>query len=184
VTAVGTSAEVKMQRGQIERGAEKAGRKLTQPFLTTALIGGCVLRPGDKLSDDRVIDETGSFVSAILHFTYEIWKDLGKKDELIPAYFAKQWDEYVARVEDFSLPEHSRFRQIHDGHCTFLQPAERKFVTPEAIRNTCLVGTPEEIRDKLKELEAIGIHGISLLPPAEYQRKVFRDFAEMVMPLH
>ncbi|MGH7916139.1 MAG: LLM class flavin-dependent oxidoreductase [Candidatus Binataceae bacterium] len=183
VTAVGNPAEVKAQRAQIERGAEKTGRKLPNPFVTTALVGGCVLRPGDQLSDERVINETGSFVSAILHFTYEIWKDLGKKDELIPPFFAKQWDEYIARVEDFSLPEDARFRQIHDGHCTFLQAAERKFVTPEAIRNTCLVGTPAEIRRQLEELEANGIHGISLLPPAEYQRKVLRDFAELVMPL-
>jgi len=29
----------------------------------------------------------------------------------------------------------------------------------------------------------MGISGVSLLPPAEFQRKVFRDFAEMVMPL-
>ena len=32
-------------------------------------------------------------------------------------------------------------------------------------------------------MERGGIDGISLLPPAEYQRKVFRDFSEMVMPL-
>jgi hypothetical protein len=32
-------------------------------------------------------------------------------------------------------------------------------------------------------MERSGLTGISLLPPAEYQRKVFRDFAELVMPL-
>jgi hypothetical protein len=36
---------------------------------------------------------------------------------------------------------------------------------------------------QLKDLERMGIGGVSLLPPAEFQRKVFRDFAEMVMPL-
>ena len=108
---------------------------------------------------------------------------MGKKDELIPAYFANVWDQYLARVEDMSLPEQARFRQIHDGHCTYLQPGERKFMTPEAIKGSCLVGTPEEIVQQLNELEELGIHGISLLPPAEFQRKVFRDFSELVMPL-
>jgi alkanesulfonate monooxygenase SsuD/methylene tetrahydromethanopterin reductase-like flavin-dependent oxidoreductase (luciferase family) len=183
VTAVGSPAEVKAQRAMIDQGARKAGRELPNPFDTTALIGGCVLRPGEKLTDDRVIDETGSFVSAILHFAYEIWKDMGKKDELIPPYFANVWDQYLARVEDMSLPEQARFRQIHDGHCTYLQPGERKFMTPEAIKGSCLVGTPEEIVHQLNELEKLGIHGISLLPPAEFQRKVFRDFSELVMPL-
>jgi alkanesulfonate monooxygenase SsuD/methylene tetrahydromethanopterin reductase-like flavin-dependent oxidoreductase (luciferase family) len=182
VTAVGSLAEVKGQLGLIEQGARKAGRTLPEGFLTTALLGGCVLRPGEKLTDDRVIDETGSIVTAVLHFAYEIWKDLGKRPELVPPYFADKWDEYLARVDDFTLPEHARFRQVHEGHCTFMQPAERKFVTPEAIRATCLVGTPDEIADQLHALEKIGIHGVCLLPPAEFQRKVFRDFAEMVMP--
>jgi alkanesulfonate monooxygenase SsuD/methylene tetrahydromethanopterin reductase-like flavin-dependent oxidoreductase (luciferase family) len=183
VTAVGNPADVKGQRAKVEEGARKAGRKLTDSFITTALIGGCVLRPGEKLTDDRVIDETGSFVSAILHFAYEIWKDMGKKDELIPPYFANVWDQYLARVEDMSLPEQSRFRQIHDGHCTYLQPGERKFMTAEAIKGSCLVGTPEEIVHQLNDLERMGIGSVSLLPPAEFQRKVFRDFSEMVMPL-
>ena len=182
VTAVGSPSEVKGQFALIEQGARKAGHKLPDAFLTTALLGGCVLRPGEKLTDDRVIDETGSMVTAVLHFAYEIWKDLGKRSELVPPYFANKWDEYLARVDDFSLPEHARFRQIHEGHCTFLQPAERKFVTPEAIKAICLAGTPEEIVDQLNRLERVGIRGVCLLPPAEFQRKVFRDFAEMVMP--
>ncbi len=48
------------------------------------------MRPGEKLTDDRVIDETGSIVTAVLHFAYEIWKDLGKRPELIPPYFANK----------------------------------------------------------------------------------------------
>lgn len=183
VTAVGSPSEVEGQFALIQEGARKAGRTLPEPFLTTALMGGCVLRPGEKITDDRVIDETGSMVTAVLHFAYEIWKDLGKRPELIPPYFANKWDEYLARVDDFSLPADARFRQIHEGHCTFLQPAERKFVTPEAIRATCLVGTPEEIVHQLHEHERAGIHGVCLLPPAEFQRKVFRDFAELVMPI-
>jgi alkanesulfonate monooxygenase SsuD/methylene tetrahydromethanopterin reductase-like flavin-dependent oxidoreductase (luciferase family) len=183
VTAVGSPSEVTGQMALIEDGARKAGRKLPEPFLTTALLGGCVLRPGEKITDDRVIEETGSIVTAVLHFAYEIWKDLDKRPELIPPYFANKWDEYLARVDDFSLPPDARFRQIHEGHCTFMQPAERKFVTPEAIMATCLVGTPEEIVEQLHVLERVGIRGVCLLPPADYQRKVFRDFAELVMPL-
>ena len=40
----------------------------------------------------------------------------------------------------------------------------------------------KEIVDRLGQMERSGLTGISLLPPAEYQRKVFRDFAELVMP--
>ncbi|MGO9267904.1 MAG: LLM class flavin-dependent oxidoreductase [Candidatus Binataceae bacterium] len=167
----------------IEGGAKKVGRELPQPFVTTALIAGCVLRPGEKLTDERVIQETGSYVTAILHFAYEIWSDLGKKEELIPPYFKNSWGRYLEHVASFSLPAEKRFRQIHDGHCTYTQPGEEVFVTPEAIRGTCLAGTPDEIVHQLGHMARSGLTGISLLPPADYQRKVFRDFAELVMPL-
>jgi len=89
----------------------------------------------------------------------------------------------LEHVASFSLPEEKRFRQVHDGHCTYMQPGEEAFVTPEAIHGTCVAGTPEEIAHQLTQMERNGLTGISLLPPAESQRKVFRDFAEMVMPL-
>jgi alkanesulfonate monooxygenase SsuD/methylene tetrahydromethanopterin reductase-like flavin-dependent oxidoreductase (luciferase family) len=65
---------------------------------------------------------------------------------------------------------------------TFLQDDERRFVTPEAIRATCLTGEPDEIIERIRELERAGIPEIALLSPADYQRKVYRDVAELVIP--
>jgi len=166
----------------IAQGAAKAGRTLPPDFHNACVTSACVLRAGDKLTDDRVIDETGSVVTCVLHFAWEIWKQHGEKDELIPPFFADVWERYCERVANYSLPETARFRQIHDGHCTFLQPDERCFVTPDAIRATCIVGSPSEIRERLSALASAGIHEVTLLPPADYQRKVFRDFAETVIP--
>jgi alkanesulfonate monooxygenase SsuD/methylene tetrahydromethanopterin reductase-like flavin-dependent oxidoreductase (luciferase family) len=64
-----------------------------------------------------------------------------------------------------------------------MQPDEEFLVTPEAILGTCVAGTPDAIVHQLRQMERNGLTGISLLPPAESQRKVFRDFAELVMPL-
>jgi hypothetical protein len=47
-------------------------------------------------------------------------------------------------------------------------------VTPEAIRATCLTGEPDEIIERIRELERAGIQEIALLSPADYQRKVYR----------
>jgi hypothetical protein len=44
------------------------------------------------------------------------------------------------------------------------------------------VGTPEEIIHRVRAMERAGIKEVAMLPPADYQRKVFRDMAEMVMP--
>jgi alkanesulfonate monooxygenase SsuD/methylene tetrahydromethanopterin reductase-like flavin-dependent oxidoreductase (luciferase family) len=166
----------------ISEGAAKAGRKLPADFQVTALTTACVLRPGEKLTSERVINETGAQVASALHFVYENWRIRGESDEAIPPFFRNVWDDYLKRVAGFSLPEIARFRQIHEGHGTFLQPEERKYVTPDAIRGTCIVGEPDEITAQIRAMELAGIREVLLLPPADTQREVFRDFAEHIMP--
>jgi alkanesulfonate monooxygenase SsuD/methylene tetrahydromethanopterin reductase-like flavin-dependent oxidoreductase (luciferase family) len=98
----------------------------------------------------------------------------------VPPYFRDLWDDYVKRVAGFEAK--ARFRRIHDGHLTFLQEEERRFVTPEAIKATCLAGEPDEIIERIRELEDAGIQEVALMAPADYQRKVYRDVAELVLP--
>jgi alkanesulfonate monooxygenase SsuD/methylene tetrahydromethanopterin reductase-like flavin-dependent oxidoreductase (luciferase family) len=141
-----------------------------------------VLRPGERLTSERVINQTGAQVTSALHFAYENWKSRGQSDEAIPSFFRNVWDDYLRRVDAYSLPERARFRQIHEGHGTFMQPEERRFVTPEAIRGTCLVGEPEDLVAQIRAMEAAGIKETVIEPPADFQREVFRDFAELVMP--
>jgi hypothetical protein len=80
-----------------------------------------VLRPGEPLSSERVVNETGAQVASALHFVYETWKTRGQSDDAIPPFFRNVWNDYLKRVESFSLPENARFRQVHEGHGTFLQ---------------------------------------------------------------
>jgi alkanesulfonate monooxygenase SsuD/methylene tetrahydromethanopterin reductase-like flavin-dependent oxidoreductase (luciferase family) len=172
-------------RGRMEHiktGAASVGRKIGPDFHTSLLTAGCVLRPGETLKDDRVINETGSWVTCELHFFWEIWQQQGQDDSLIPKHFANVWDEYNDRVKHYSLPEKARFRQIHNGHCTFMQPEERRFVTPEAIRASCVVGSPEEIVAELRGLQKMGLKELNLLPAADHAREVYRDFADHVFP--
>jgi len=182
ITVGGREAVVKPKLAQIEAGAKAVGRTLPKPFHNAVLTSGCVLRPGERITDERVIDETGAWAIAELHFFYEVWKDLGEKDEVIPPHVASVWDAYLKRVKSFSLPENARFRQIHDGHCTFVQPEERKFITPELIRDSCLVGTPDEIIAQIRAMEKAGMREVTLLPNADRARNVLRDFAELIIP--
>ncbi len=58
-----------------------------------------------------------------------------------------------------------------------------KFVTPEMIEGTHLVGTPEDIASQLRECEKLGLNEVSLLPGLDHARDVLKEFAEEVIPL-
>src|SRR5690606_20362435 len=45
---------------KIREGAAEVGRTLPEDFHTCALSYACVLRPGEKVNSDRVIDEVGA----------------------------------------------------------------------------------------------------------------------------
>ena len=182
ITIGGEPEVVAPKLAMINEGAAKVGRALPPDFHTAFGTSSCVLRAGDKLSDEHIINETGSWVACELHFFYEVWKDLGCKDEIVPPHFKGVWADYLAHVERMTLPEESRFRQIHDGHLVYLQPEERRFITPEAIKSSALIGEPDELIEHVRRLERGGIKEIVLWPPMDCERKVLRDFAEYVMP--
>jgi alkanesulfonate monooxygenase SsuD/methylene tetrahydromethanopterin reductase-like flavin-dependent oxidoreductase (luciferase family) len=167
-------------RRLINAGAERAGRQLPPDFHTTALTTAVVLKPGEKLTSDRVIDECGSQVAAVIHFVYEIYK-YTKNEEVVPPALQDIWEEYCAYVEKMATPPEKRYLQIHNGHCTFLMPEERRFITPKAIQGTVLVGDPPELIAQLRQAEQAGINEVALLPPIDYARTVLKDFADFVI---
>ncbi|HEY2444343.1 MAG TPA: LLM class flavin-dependent oxidoreductase [Rhizomicrobium sp.] len=182
-TTIGrTTEDLESRLSHIRAGAQAVGRKVGSDFHVVLFTSASVLKPGERLTSERVIDETGPLVTCELHFFYEIWKKENKNDALIPPYFRGIWSDYVKRVESFSLPENARFRQIHDGHATFVQPDERRYVTPDAIKATGLVGTPEEIIAQIRDLERIGIKEINIVPGPDFAEGPFRDLAKHVIP--
>lgn len=167
---------------QIRGGAQAIDRSLDSSYHTVLFSCTSVLQPGEDLTSDRVINEVGSWVTTELHFFYEIWEKAGRKDEIIPPHFLNLWDQYLDRVNNFSLPEDKRFRQLHNGHAIYLVPEEKVFVTPEAIEAVCMVGSAEDIIDQIREVEKNGIKEINIMPAADYCKPAFKDFAERIIP--
>ncbi|MBX9604930.1 MAG: LLM class flavin-dependent oxidoreductase [Gammaproteobacteria bacterium] len=161
-------------------GAAEVGRTLNDDFHTAALTTAVVLGPGEKLSSERVIDQCGSQVAAALHYCYENWK-LTRDEAAIPPAIHNTWEAYCAYVEKMATPEHKRYLQIHEGHCSWVVPEERRFITPEAIETFIMAGEPEQIIERLRAAEAAGLREVTLLPPMDHARRVFRDFATHVI---
>ncbi len=133
------------------------------------------------MTSDRVIDEIGPMAAATLHY----WWELYQKDSdtsTVAGRCRNLWDEYLAFTEKMETPPARRYQQVHLGHCAFLPPEERRFITEDLIRATGgLVGTPDEIIGMLREREAMGLGEITLLPAMAQARRNLADFAEKVI---
>ena len=165
----------------VYEGATKAGRDLSN-YHTVTLTNAVVLRAGQKLTDEALVERVGSWVVTAMHFVYEVWR-YTKNDEVVPQYMKGIWEEYVDHVDHFPVPPEKRHQLIHEGHCSYFPRGERKFVTPEMIEGTSMVGSPSEIAEKIRDAERNGLREVSLLPPLKHLREAAKEFAEQVIPL-
>jgi len=165
----------------VAEGAKKAGRELNG-YHTTSLTNAVILRAGEKLTDDAVIERAGSWVVTALHFIFEIWR-YTNDDAVVPEYMKGVWEEYSDHVKAFPLPEEKWHQILHEGHCSYHTKNEKKFVTPGMIEGTSLVGGPFEIAEKIQTAANHGLGEVSLLPPLAHAREIAKDFAEQVIPL-
>ena len=166
----------------VRAGAEKVGRKLDDNFHTVSLCHAVVLRPGEKLTDVRVVEAAGSWVVTALHFIYEVWR-YTKDDAVIPGYMRNVWQQYLDRINKMPLDASKKHQILHEGHCSYYPAVERGLITPEMIEGTCIVGGPSEVAEKLRAAGRAGLKEVSLLPPLMHLRHVAKEFATKVIPL-
>jgi len=176
-----TRARLQKSLETMQQGAAAVSRKLPEDFHTAALSYACVLRPGESMTSDRVIDEIGPMAAATLHYSWELYQKDGDTST-VAQRCRNLWDEYLAFTEKMETPLDRRYQQVHFGHCAFLPPEERRFITEDLIRATGgLVGTPEEIIASLREREAMGLDEVTLLPAMAEARSTLKDFAKQVI---
>lgn len=115
-----------------------------------------------------------------LHYWYELYQERGQYD-FVSDRVRGTWEDYKSHVET-TMPPDRRHLMVHTGHCAFCPPEERRFITPDLIRVAGgLVGEPDEIAERLGQLEAAGLKEVTLLPPVARMRENFKDFTEQVM---
>lgn len=156
-------------------GADRARRSL-DGFETYALVNLLLLRSGETLRSERVLEEVGSSIMVNVHFLYDRYREFGADP---PPFAVPIWDEYVAfrAKRDASRS----FTEAHSSHYGHLDPAEAQFITPEIVRGFCIAGQADEIVEQLGELEAQGLTGINFIAPVNRQYEMCREFAEAVI---
>lgn len=163
-------------RGHAARGAERAGRRLPDNFRLSTLTTAVVLEPGETLESERVIRDCGPFVASSIHYIHDKIQENGGEP---PPHMRGFWKKYCRMMEE--VPERERHLRVHAGHCTWLHPDEAEFITPELIRTTCLVGTPDELIEQVRMLADAGLDHAMLLPSLETQRHTMEAFSRKVM---
>ncbi|MCB1739371.1 MAG: LLM class flavin-dependent oxidoreductase [Gammaproteobacteria bacterium] len=157
-----TSNPGSMERvwGWIEDGARAAGRKLDRDaFYTAGLTAICVLEPGEAVDSDRVKAHCGPMAMAAVHYAYDQYRNFGQQPK---AAIASIWEDYLALIE--SYPEERRHQRVHAGHNCWVLPEEERFLTPEILRAVNIIGTRDQVIERLQGLEAAGMNQVMILP--------------------
>jgi alkanesulfonate monooxygenase SsuD/methylene tetrahydromethanopterin reductase-like flavin-dependent oxidoreductase (luciferase family) len=123
-----------------------------------------------------VIAEAGSAVMSGMHYHAARHYESGIEP---PDYARGVWEDYIALLDGY--PDDVRHRMLHESHYSKLDPEEARFLTPELIRGSCLIGTADELIERLHALEAQGLNQIMLYPPLNRMYRVIEDFAAQVM---
>lgn len=147
--------------GFVRNGVEdiKAAGHSGDPLDVVALVGACVLRPGENLMSPRVVNRVGPWALLALH---TIWtpEEIPVGPFAPPSLYdlAKRYrDECIMKM---STPIEKRYQELHLGHLIFVKPEERRFVTEELIGTTSLVASGAEIIEKIRALEAAGVTSV------------------------
>src|SRR5262245_15343216 len=159
-----------------ERGARQAGRTLPADFLTAAMVTLAMRRPGEALDSERIVAECGPAILSGLHYLVARHLETGEDP---PEYARPVWKSYLDWLSE--APPAVRHQRLHGSHYSFVDPEEKRFVTADLIKATCLSGTPPELVEQVKTLEGQGLRQIMLSPPLNRQYRVIEDFADNVM---
>jgi alkanesulfonate monooxygenase SsuD/methylene tetrahydromethanopterin reductase-like flavin-dependent oxidoreductase (luciferase family) len=164
---------------QIRAAASAAGRDLSEIYCTN-LTSACVLRPGESILSDRVIQQIGPMAILLLHTNWDP-SDIKVGPFAPPAVSAAAKAYFDEHILTMKTPMDRRFQEMHLGHLAFLREGERAYLTPELIKAGTLTGSGPEIIDRIRELEAAGVTNIALNVCGTDAREMIREFGREVI---
>jgi alkanesulfonate monooxygenase SsuD/methylene tetrahydromethanopterin reductase-like flavin-dependent oxidoreductase (luciferase family) len=157
-------------------GARRDGRELPRDFHLAALTNIMLLEPGEPANSERVVRAIGPNVMASVYYFYDTLNERGGEP---PPFLRRIWKRYVALVEQ--TPAAHRHFRTHEGHYTYLHPGEAELIDAELVRDTGLVGSPEEVIERIQELERGGLRELMWATGTDDKWRFSRDLADRVM---
>jgi 5,10-methylenetetrahydromethanopterin reductase len=168
----------------IEASAKKHGRAFDGPGgkpYTTMLTTGCVLRPGEDCSSERVIRRVGPVTVVSVHAIWESSQGrhgFGFENEPV----AKAFDRYIeAYAAERGSPADRRYLDAHEGHMMYLKPGEEAFVDPAMIPFLSITGDVDQVLERCRALEAAGVDNLALQAVPGMGRELIEEFGRDVI---
>ena len=161
----------------IEAGAEGVGRRIDRDsYYATALTTMVVLDAGEAVDSPRVKAECGAMAMAAVHFAYDQYRNFGRRPS---GAMNGIWQDYRAMIE--SYPAERRHQRIHGGHNCWVLPEEERFLTPELLQATAMIGTRDELLERLYGLGQAGLDQVMILPNFDTRFEVLERVARDIV---
>ncbi|MEM9621667.1 MAG: LLM class flavin-dependent oxidoreductase [Pseudomonadota bacterium] len=176
---VGNPAAMQSVWHMLQEGARLAGREIgpQQDYYTTALTTMVVLDEGEAVDSARVKAECGAMAMAAVHYQYDQYRNFGHQP---PNALAGIWEDYTALLE--SYPEERRHQRIHAGHNCWVLEEEERFLTPEVLTSSSMIGTREQLLERIHGMHAAGLDQIMILPNFDTRFDVLERVARDILP--
>jgi len=176
---VGDPAAMKSVWHMMQEGAREVGREIgpQQDYYTTALTTMVVLDKGEAVDSDRAKSQCGAMAMAAVHYAYDQHRNFGHQP---PNYLAGIWEDYTKLLDE--TPAERRHQRIHAGHNCWVLPEEERFLTPETMTAACMIGTRDQLIERIHGMSSAGLDQIMLLPNFDTRFDVIEQVAKEVMP--
>ncbi len=143
------------------RAAEEAGR---DPSRLKCIVGAPA-HISDDLADAR--DQVRWFPAMVSNHVMDLIERYGTDGSAVP----KALTDYVQARKFYDYNDHSRVGAAHG-----------EFVTDEICDRFCALGTVEQVKAKMRELEAVGVDQFNIYLMTHGQEETLQAFGDEIIP--
>ena len=146
---------LKYTLGHIKRGAERAGKRLEDLYILV-LTALHFTKPGESLADlQRAV---GPLVTSECNIFA-----LSVKDPFeLPGDIRADLMAFKNAYRTPTAPIETRHLDLYTGYCAEFKPEHEPLVTDKMIKETTLTGTPEEIRERIRNMQELGVKQVAV----------------------
>lgn len=182
VLGVSTQSAVRQSLAAVHEGARVSSRALAPGgseanFYNTALTCITVLDPQEPVDSPRVKRECGAMAMASVHYAFDQFRNFGHQP---PNWLAEIWDDYCALLS--REPAERVHQRIHAGHNCWVLPEEEQFLTPSVLQAANMIGTQDQLIERLHGLASAGLNQVMVLPNFDTRHQVLERISKDIIP--